>query len=162
MWNQLYETVVGVPNRLFAKNAPSPIRWVGEEQGGGVALCTGQMSYGCVYSDHVICGCDGACRFHKVFELASGVLDVGQASSLIYFGSKGCCNGFEMGSQPVEFSSGISTHLQADPIGTLERQVLGEFHDRKRSTVVVFVLGVASPGESNTPAVGGAVTSSRR
>jgi hypothetical protein len=81
-----------------------------------VSQCAGEVRHGRVYGDHLISGCYGSCSVQKVLELASGVLDVRQASRFIYCGSEGCCNGFEMGSQPIEFSSDISTHLQADPI----------------------------------------------
>jgi hypothetical protein len=122
-----------------------------------VAQCTGEVGHGRVYGDHFIGRRDGSCGVQKVLEPASGILDVLQARSFVYCGSEGCCNGLKMGSQPVEFSCNIATHLQADPIGILERQVFGEFHDRRRSSVIVFVLRVAAPDESDTPAAGGAV-----
>ncbi len=162
MCNQWYEIVVGVPNRLFARNTPSPIRWVREEQGGGVALCTGQVSHGCVYSDHVICGGDCSCGVQKVFEPVSRVLDVRQPAILIYCGVADCGSGFKLRSQQVELSGNISTDLQADPIGIVGWQVLGELQDRPRSTAVVFVLGVASPDKSDTPACAGVVSSLSR
>jgi hypothetical protein len=89
------------------------------------------VGHGRVYGDHFIGRRDGSCGVQKVLELASVVLDVRQASRFICCGSEGCCNGLKMGSQPVEFSCNIATHLQADPIGILERQVFGELQDRQ-------------------------------
>jgi hypothetical protein len=66
-------------------------------------------------------GCDGACGIQEVVELASGVFDVRQTGSFIYFGAPGRGAGLKVRSQQVEFSRNISTHLQADPIGILER-----------------------------------------
>jgi hypothetical protein len=84
------------------------------------------MSHGCIYGDHLLGGRDCACGIQKVFKLASGVLDVRQTDILICGGAAGRSNVLEVRSQQVELSGNISTDLQADPIGIVERQEFGE------------------------------------
>jgi hypothetical protein len=116
------------------------------------------VRHGRVYGDHLISGCYGSCGVQKVFEPASGVLDLWQTVILICGAAVGRSNVPEVRSQQVEFSCNISTDLQADPIGIVRRQVFGELQDRSRSLSVVFVLGVAAPNESDASAPEGAVT----
>jgi hypothetical protein len=74
----------------------------------------------------LIGGCDGSCGIQKVFEPASSVLDMRQTVILICGGAAGSSNVLEVRPQQLELSGNISTDLQADPIGIVERQEFGE------------------------------------